>query len=74
LIAKYDFKLTGTLSFFWKSVVNLVPTMRISLKRLVGSGDSILFWFDVWYGEIPFYILLSNLFAKDKTPWVITVA
>jgi hypothetical protein len=68
LIAKYNCKLTCTLSFFWKSVVTLVPTMRINLKRLLGSGDSILFWFDVWYGEVPFYILFPNLFANAKTP------
>jgi hypothetical protein len=42
--------------------------MRISLKRLVGSGDSILFWFDVWYEKVPFYILFPNLFIKAKTP------
>jgi hypothetical protein len=48
--------------------------MHINLKRLVGSDKSILFWFDVWFGEIPFYILFSNLFAKAKTPGVIIVA
>jgi hypothetical protein len=47
--------------------------MRISLKRLVGSGESILFWFDVWYGEVPFYILFPHLFAKAKTPKLITM-
>jgi hypothetical protein len=64
LIAKYNFKLIRTLSFFWKSVVTLVPTMRISLKCLLGSSNSILFWFDVWYREVPFYIVFPNLFAK----------
>jgi hypothetical protein len=28
----------------------------------------------VWYGEVPFYLLFLNLFAKAKTPRVITVA
>jgi hypothetical protein len=73
LIAKYKFSLTGALSFFWKSVISLVPVMCISLKRLVGSGESILFWFDVWYGEVPFYILFPNHFAKAKTPGLITM-
>jgi hypothetical protein len=31
------------------------------------------FWFDVWYGEVPFYILFPNLFAKAKTPGLITM-
>jgi hypothetical protein len=73
LIAKYKFRLTGALSFFWKLVISLIPIMCISLKCLVGSGKSILFWFDVWYGEFPFYILFPNLFAKAKTPRLITV-
>jgi hypothetical protein len=67
LIAKYNFKLIGSLSSFWKSVVSLVPTIHISLKHLVGSGDSILFWFDVWYGEISFYILFPNLWVTTVT-------
>jgi hypothetical protein len=48
--------------------------MRINQKRLVSSGTSILFWYDVWFGEVPFYILFSNLFAKAKSSRVITVA
>jgi zinc-binding in reverse transcriptase len=47
--------------------------MRINKKRLVGSSTSILFWFDVWFREILFYILFSNLFTNAKSPGVITV-
>jgi hypothetical protein len=33
-----------------------------------------LFWFDIWYGEVPFYIQYPNLFAKTKSPLTITMA
>jgi hypothetical protein len=48
--------------------------MRINQKRLVGSGNSILFWYDIWFGEVPFYILFPNLFAKAKSLVLITLA
>jgi hypothetical protein len=48
--------------------------MRINQKRLVGSGNSILFWYDIWVGEVPFYILFPNLFAEAKSSGLITLA
>jgi hypothetical protein len=74
LLLKWWWRFSVDSAHLWKLVVSLVPVMHINLKRLVGSGKSILFWFDVWFGEVPFYILFSNLFAKAKTPGVITVA
>jgi hypothetical protein len=68
LIAKYNFRFTGTLSFFWKSMVSLVPIMRINLKRLVGSGESILFWFNVWFGEVFFFIFCFQIYLLRTKP------
>jgi hypothetical protein len=73
LILKYRFKTTGSISFFRKSVLSLIPFTRINQKRLVGSDTSILFWYDVWFGEVLFYILFLNLFAKVKSPGVLTL-
>jgi hypothetical protein len=41
---------------------------------LVGTGNNILFWIDIWYGEFRFYIQFPNLFAKVKSPLTLTVA
>jgi hypothetical protein len=48
--------------------------MYINMKSLVGTGNNILFWFDISYGELPFYIQFSNLFAKAKSLLTHTVA
>jgi hypothetical protein len=48
--------------------------MCINQKRLVGYGISILFWYDVRFGEVPFYILFPHIYAKAKSSGVITLA
>jgi zinc-binding in reverse transcriptase len=63
----------GHISPFWSAISNVVPYMHINMKSLVGTGQNILFWFDIWYGEILFYIQFPNLFAKAKSPLTLTV-
>jgi hypothetical protein len=48
--------------------------MQINMKLLVSTDTNILFWFDIWYGEVPFYIQFFHLFAKTKSPLTTTVA
>jgi hypothetical protein len=74
LKVKYSCLFIGCLSPFWSSISKMVSYMCINMKFLVGSSTNILFWFDIWYGEVPFYIQFSNLFAKTKSPLSLTMA
>jgi hypothetical protein len=64
----------GHISPFWSLTFKIILYMSINMKYLVGSGVKILFWFDVRYVEVSFYILFLNLFAKAKSPIKIIVA
>jgi hypothetical protein len=74
LRVKYYSLFVGRISPFWSAISKVIPYMRINMKYLVGPGHNILFWFDIWYGELPFYIKYPNLFAKAKSPLTITLA
>jgi hypothetical protein len=74
LKVKYSCLFIGRLSPFWSSISKMVSYMRINMKFLVGSSTNILFCFDIWYGEVLFYIQFPNLFAKAKSPLTLTVA
>jgi hypothetical protein len=74
LRVKYSCLFVGCISLFWSVISKAVPYMRINIKSLVGTGNNILFWIDIWYGEFRFYIQFPNLFVKVKSPLTLTVA
>jgi hypothetical protein len=38
------------------------------------NGATVLFWCDVWYGDVPLFIYFPNLFAKAKSSDIVIVA
>jgi hypothetical protein len=74
LRVKYSYLFVGRISPFWSAIYKVVPYMQFNMKSSVGTGNNILFWFDIWYGEVPFYIQFPNLFSKAKSPLALTVA
>jgi hypothetical protein len=53
---------------FLEIMVSLLLFMRINLKHLVGSSNFIIFWYDVWFGEVSFtsFFLIYLLRPKHR--------
>jgi hypothetical protein len=39
-------------SFWWRSILRLLPTYKGIAQVSFGSGDTILFWNDIWNGRV----------------------
>jgi hypothetical protein len=56
----------------WKSIRRGWDAFATHVRYEIGNGSKILFWHDVWCGEIPLKTLFSELFliARGKDAWV----
>jgi hypothetical protein len=55
--------------FWWRSIVKLLPTYKRIAQATLGSGDSILFWADMWNGRV-LEITYPKLFSFTTNPSV----
>jgi hypothetical protein len=56
----------------WKSIRRGWDAFAAHVRYEIGNGSKVLFWHDVWCGEIPLKILFPDLFliARRKDAWV----
>jgi hypothetical protein len=56
----------------WKSIRRGWDAFAVHVRYEIGNGSKVLFWHDVWCGEIPLKTLFSELFliARGKDAWV----
>ena len=56
----------------WKSIQRWWDKIKQHVRFEVGDGSRVLFWHDVWCGELPLKILFLALFsiACAKEAWV----
>lgn len=55
-------------------MTSIIHFMRIVMTSIVGTGDTILFWHDVWYGICLLAMQFPNFYGKAKFTNTITVA
>ena len=58
----------------WKNVVRMLEGLEINglsfancLRGKIGKGDRMLFWKDVWHGNVPFMDRWPCLFAQEQS-------
>jgi len=56
----------------WKSIRRGWDAFAAHVRYEIGNGSKVLFWHDVWCGEIPLKTLFPELFliARGKDAWV----
>jgi hypothetical protein len=52
--------------FWWRSIVKMLPTYKGIAQATLVSGDSILFWVDMWNGRV----IYPELFSFTTNPSV----
>ncbi|KAE8813209.1 ABC transporter G family member 37 [Hordeum vulgare] len=57
-------------SQFWQAMIQLLPILWIGTSISVGSGSSMLFWFDRWVGDSLLDARFPELFSIAVDPWV----
>ena len=63
LIAKYGLQGSSyRMSVFWSSVIKYRAMVNLGFKKVLGNGQSISFWTDIWLGECAFSSLYPNLY------------
>ncbi|KAJ4795769.1 RNA-directed DNA polymerase (reverse transcriptase)-related family protein [Rhynchospora pubera] len=63
-----SFDNTSTSSPLWKTLSRLKPLFNLGCKRIVGNGDNISFWNEVWLDNIPLSRTFPLLFNKTNKP------